>query len=70
MTKAVMNGDHMQAVNFLSLGTLAVPGASVPTTTSCRCSTRSASPAPGGQVRTFNEGFQWPCISMRGFVLT
>jgi 4,5-DOPA dioxygenase extradiol len=68
MTAAVMKGDHAQAVNFLSLGDLA----------------RQAHPSydhflpllyclglarPGGHVRTFNEGFQWPGISMRGFVL-
>jgi 4,5-DOPA dioxygenase extradiol len=68
MTTAVMKGDHAQAVNFLSLGTLA----------------RQAHPSydhflpllyclgvakPGGAVRTFCEGFQWPGISMRGFVL-
>jgi 4,5-DOPA dioxygenase extradiol len=69
MAKAVMSGDHAQAVNFLSLGTLA----------------SQAHPSydhflpllyalgiagTGGSVRTFNEGFQWPGISMRGFVLS
>jgi 4,5-DOPA dioxygenase extradiol len=67
MTKAVMDGDHARAVNFLSLGTLA----------------SQAHPSydhflpllytlgiagSGGHVRTFCEGFQWPGISMRGFV--
>ena len=65
---AVMSGDHAPAVNFLTLGELA----------------RLAHPsydhflpllyalgvaAPGGSVRTFCEGFQWPGISMRSFVL-
>ena len=25
--------------------------------------------SPGGSVRTFCEGFQWPGISMRGYVM-
>ena len=69
MSAAVMKGDHDQPINFLTLGTLA----------------RQAHPshdhflpllyclgAAGQQakVRTFCEGFQWPGISMRGFVLS
>jgi 4,5-DOPA dioxygenase extradiol len=65
---AVMKGDHSPAVNFQSLGTLA----------------QMAHPSydhflpllyilgvatPGGSVRTFCEGFQWPGISMRGYVI-
>jgi 4,5-DOPA dioxygenase extradiol len=65
---AVMAGDHSPAVNFQSMGTLA----------------QMAHPSydhflpllyvlgianPGGSVRTFCEGFQWPGISMRGYVV-
>ena len=68
MAAAVANGDHARAVNFQSLGNLA----------------RQAHPiydhflpllyslgiaGPGGDVRTFCDGFQWPGISMRSFVL-
>jgi 4,5-DOPA dioxygenase extradiol len=68
ISSAVMNGDHSPAVNFLSFGEL----------------TRMAHPTydhflpllyalglstPGGSVQTFCEGFQWPGISMRSFVL-
>ena len=67
ITRAVMAEDHAPAVDFLSLGDLA----------------RQAHPsydhflpllyslgvaAPGAGVRTFCDGFQWPGISMRGFV--
>jgi len=66
---AVLKGDHAQPINFLDLGPLA----------------RQAHPSydhflpllyclgaagPKAKVRTFCEGFQWPGISMRGFVLT
>lgn len=69
MAGAVMKGDHAQPINFLGLGTLA----------------RQAHPSydhflpllyclgaagPKAKVRTFCEGFQWPGISMRGFVLS
>jgi len=69
MSAAVMKGDHAQPIDFLSLGTLA----------------RQAHPSydhflpllyclgaagPQAKVRTFCEGFQWPGISMRGFVLS
>jgi 4,5-DOPA dioxygenase extradiol len=65
---AVKSGDHAAAVNFLSLGPLAA----------------MAHPShdhflpllyclgvtePGREVRGFCEGFQWPGISMRSFVL-
>jgi 4,5-DOPA dioxygenase extradiol len=68
MASAVANGRHSDAIDFLSLGPLA----------------QLAHPTydhflpflyalglvqPGGQVRTFCEGFQWPGISMRSFVL-
>jgi 4,5-DOPA dioxygenase extradiol len=63
-----MSGDHAPAVNFLELGDLAA----------------QAHPSydhflpllyclglagPGAGVRGFCEGFQWPGISMRSFVL-
>jgi 4,5-DOPA dioxygenase extradiol len=69
MTGAVMKGDHAQPISFLTLGPLA----------------RQAHPSydhflpllyclgaagPKARVRTFCEGFQWPGISMRGFVLS
>jgi 4,5-DOPA dioxygenase extradiol len=68
MASAVASGRHSDAIDFLSLGPLA----------------QLAHPTydhflpflyalglvePGGQVRTFCEGFQWPGISMRSFVL-
>ena len=67
ISTAVMKGDHAPAIDFLALGDLA----------------RQAHPSydhflpllyartcdAGGKVRTFCEGFQWPGISMRGFVL-
>lgn len=68
MTAAIMSGDHAQAVNFLSLGelaSLAHPSYDhfLPLLYSLGVATRD------GEVQTFNEGFQWPGISMRGFVL-
>ena len=68
MAKAVMSGDHAQAVNFLSLGELASQAHPsydhfLPLLYCLGLATT------GGDVRTFNEGFQWPGISMRGFVL-
>jgi 4,5-DOPA dioxygenase extradiol len=68
ITSAVMSGNHGDAVNFLSLGPLA----------------RMAHPThdhflpllyalglsePGATVDTFNDGFQWPGVSMRSFVM-
>ena len=68
MASAVASGRHADAIDFLSLGSLA----------------SLAHPSydhflpflyalglvdPGGPVQTFCEGFQWPGISMRSFVL-
>ena len=68
MASVVASGRHSDATGFLSLGPLA----------------QLAHPTydhflpflyalgliePGGPVRTFCEGFQWPGISMRSFVL-
>jgi 4,5-DOPA dioxygenase extradiol len=69
ISSAVMKGEHSQPINFLMLGALA----------------KQAHPShdhflpllyclgaagPQARVRTFCEGFQWPGISMRGFVLS
>ena len=69
MASAVATGRHSDAIDFLSLGSLA----------------RFAHPTydhflpflyclglvdPGGPSQTFCEGFQWPGISMRSFILT
>jgi 4,5-DOPA dioxygenase extradiol len=69
MSAAVMKGDHALPINFLTLGALA----------------RQAHPSydhflpllyclgaagPKASVRAFCQGFQWPGISMRGFVLS
>ncbi len=68
MASAVATGRHSDAIDFLSLGSLA----------------KLAHPShdhflpflyclglvdPGGPAQTFCEGFQWPGISMRSFVL-
>jgi 4,5-DOPA dioxygenase extradiol len=68
MASAVASGRHSDAIDFLSLGSLA----------------KLAHPSydhflpflyslglvePGGPVQTFCEGFQWPGISMRSYVL-
>ena len=68
MASAVATGRHSDAIDFLSLGSLA----------------KLAHPTydhflpflyclglvePGGPAQTFCEGFQWPGISMRSFVL-
>jgi 4,5-DOPA dioxygenase extradiol len=68
MASAVATGRHSDAIDFLSLGSLA----------------RFAHPTydhflpflyclglvdPGGPSQTFCEGFQWPGISMRSFIL-
>jgi 4,5-DOPA dioxygenase extradiol len=63
-----MSGDHAPAINFLELGELARQAHPsydhfLPLLYSLGLST------PGGAVSTFNDGFQWPGISMRGFVL-
>ncbi len=65
---AVINGDHAQAVNFLALGELAT--LAHPTYDHFLPLLYSLGLADsGGGVRTFCEGFQWPGISMRSFVL-
>jgi len=69
ISKAVMSGDHVPAVNFLALGDLARQAHPsydhfLPLLYSLGMAT------PGAAVQTFCEGFQWPGISMRGFVLT
>jgi 4,5-DOPA dioxygenase extradiol len=68
MTTAVMNGNHGDVVNFQALGEL----------------TAQAHPthdhflpllyflglsAPGATIESFNEGFQWPGVSMRSFLM-
>jgi 4,5-DOPA dioxygenase extradiol len=68
MASAIAGGRHDEAVNFLTLGSLA----------------KLAHPSydhflpllyalglvePGGSIDTFCEGFQWPGISMRSFIL-
>ena len=68
ITKSVMDGNHAPAINFLTLGDLARQAHPsydhfLPLLYSLGLAT------PGGSVRTFCEGFQWPGISMRGFVL-
>ncbi len=64
----VINGDHSPAVNFLSFGELAAQAH--PTYDHFLPLLYSLGLAgPGGDVRTFCEGFQWPGISMRSFVL-
>ncbi len=68
MAAAVMSGDHAQAVNFLTLGELA--SLAHPTYDHFLPLLYSLGvAAPGGRVRSFCEGFQWPGISMRSFVL-
>jgi len=68
MASAVASGRHSDAIDFLSLGSLA---------TLAHPSYDHFLPflyalglvEPGGPVQTFCEGFQWPGISMRSFVL-
>jgi 4,5-DOPA dioxygenase extradiol len=65
---AVMSGDHSPAVNFQSMGTLAQMAHPsydhfLPLLYILGIANR------GGSVRTFCEGFQWPGISMRGYVM-
>lgn len=69
MTTAILKGDHAPAVDFLSLGELA--SLAHPSYDHFLPLLYSLGLAgPGAGVRTFCEGFQWPGISMRGFVLT
>jgi 4,5-DOPA dioxygenase extradiol len=68
MADAIASGDHAQAVNFLELGelaSLAHPSYDhfLPLLYSLGLS------EPGNVTRTFCEGFQWPGISMRSYVL-
>lgn len=68
MASAVASGRHADAIDFLSLGALA---------TLAHPSYDHFLPflyslglvEPGGPVQTFCEGFQWPGISMRSYVL-
>ena len=67
ISTTVLKGDHATAVNFLSLGALASQAHPsydhfLPLLYTLGLSGTDA------KVRTFNEGFQWPGISMRGFV--
>lgn len=68
MTSAVMSGNHRDAIDFLALGDLA--RLAHPTHDHflplLYCLGLSGADA---DARTFCEGFQWPGISMRGFVL-
>jgi 4,5-DOPA dioxygenase extradiol len=69
MATTIMNGDHAPAVDFLSLGELA--SLAHPSYDHFLPLLYTLGLAgPGADVRTFCEGFQWPGISMRGFVLT
>ena len=65
---AVMSGDHARPVNFLELGTVAALAHPtydhfLPLLYALGVAGADAS------VRSFCEGFQWPGISMRSFVL-
>jgi 4,5-DOPA dioxygenase extradiol len=68
IASAVMDGRHADVVNFLALGQLA---------TLAHPSYDHFLPLlyclglaePGGDIRGFCEGFQWPGISMRSFVM-
>lgn len=68
MHAAIGRGDHAQAIDFLSLGSLA---------TQAHPTYDHFLPLlyclglvePGGPIETFCEGFQWPGISMRSYVL-
>jgi 4,5-DOPA dioxygenase extradiol len=68
MASAVADGRHAEAIDFLSLGPLA--SLAHPTYDHflplLYC---LGLVEPGGPVDTFCEGFQWPGISMRSFVL-
>jgi 4,5-DOPA dioxygenase extradiol len=68
MSTAVMTGNHAEVVNFHSLGRVAA--LAHPTHDHflplLYC---LGIAAPGAEVQTFNDGFQWPGVSMRSFVL-
>jgi 4,5-DOPA dioxygenase extradiol len=68
MASAVANGRFSEAIDFLSLGRLAE--LAHPTYDHFLPFLYSLGLVdPGGPVQTFCEGFQWPGISMRSFVL-
>jgi 4,5-DOPA dioxygenase extradiol len=68
MASAVASGRHADAIDFLSLGPLAE--LAHPTYDHFLPFLYSLGLVePGGAVQTFCEGFQWPGISMRSFVL-
>jgi 4,5-DOPA dioxygenase extradiol len=68
MASAVASGRHSDAIDFLSLGALATQAH--PTYDHFLPFLYSLGLVePGGPVQTFCEGFQWPGISMRSFVL-
>jgi 4,5-DOPA dioxygenase extradiol len=68
MASAVASGRHSDAIDFLSLGSLATQAH--PTHDHFLPFLYSLGLVePGGPVQTFCEGFQWPGISMRSFVL-
>ena len=68
MASAVASGRHSDAIDFLSLGSLATQAH--PTYDHFLPFLYSLGLVePGGPVQTFCEGFQWPGISMRSFVL-
>jgi 4,5-DOPA dioxygenase extradiol len=68
MATAVASGRHSDAIDFLSLGSLAQ--LAHPTYDHFLPFLYSLGLVePGGPVQTFCEGFQWPGISMRSYVL-
>jgi 4,5-DOPA dioxygenase extradiol len=68
MAAAIAKGDHAQAVNFLELGELA--SLAHPTYDHFLPLLYALGVSdPGKIARTFCEGFQWPGISMRSYVL-
>ena len=68
MASAVASGRHSDAIDFLSLGSLAQMAH--PTYDHFLPFLYSLGLVdPGRPVQTFCEGFQWPGISMRSFVL-
>lgn len=68
MTTAIMKGDHAPVLDFQKLGSVAVNAH--PTYDHFLPLLYSLGVAGAdADVRTFCEGFQWPGISMRGFVL-
>ena len=68
MASAVASGRHSEAIDFQSLGSLAT--LAHPTYDHFLPFLYSLGLVePGGPVQTFCEGFQWPGISMRSFLL-